>query len=122
MAKPIATQTDSRSASTAVGLEDAPLLDVTREDRYWRDNYKSRPYVDRARPFDDYEPAYRYGWESNQQFLGRKYDDVENDLERGWDNFKGKSQLAWHDAKSAVRDAWHRLEKALPGDADQDGR
>ena len=121
MAKPNVEKRDTRSSSS-VALEDAPLLDSTREESYWRDNYKSRPYVDRARPFDYYEPAYRYGWESRVRNSSRSFDDVQNDLERGWDSFKGKSKLAWHDAKSAVRDAWHRVERAMPGDADLDGR
>jgi hypothetical protein len=36
--------------------------------------------------------------------------------------FKAKSRLTWENAKDAVRDAWHRTERALPGDADRDGR
>ena len=35
---------------------------------------------------------------------------------------KANSSLAWNEAKSATRDAWHRVEHALPGDADGDGR
>jgi hypothetical protein len=30
--------------------------------------------------------------------------------------------MMWNDAKHAVRDGWHRVEEALPGDADRDGR
>jgi hypothetical protein len=47
---------------------------------------------------------------------------VQADLERGWDRARGASKLAWNDAKSATKDAWHRVERALPGDADRDGR
>jgi hypothetical protein len=28
----------------------------------------------------------------------------------------------WNDAKQAVRAGWHRVERAMPGDADNDGR
>jgi hypothetical protein len=28
----------------------------------------------------------------------------------------------WDDAKHATRAAWHRVERAVPGDADGDGR
>jgi hypothetical protein len=92
------------------------------EDTYWRDNYASRPYADQNVPYSEYSPAYRYGWESYQRHHGRKFDDVETDLERGWDKVKGQSKLTWMKAKNAVRDAWHRIERALPGDADNDGR
>ena len=30
--------------------------------------------------------------------------------------------MQWDNAKGAVRDAWHRVERAVPGDADRDGR
>ena len=40
----------------------------------------------------------------------------------GWDNAKGASKQTWNEAKHATRDAWHHVERALPGDADRDGR
>ena len=49
-------------------------------------------------------------------------DDVESDLQRNWDSTRGNSKLAWNEAKGAVRDGWHYVERALPGDADGDGR
>ena len=68
-----------------------------------------------------YRDAYRYGWESRAMANGT-WNDTANDLERGWDSAKGNSRLAWHEAKDAVRDGWHRVERAMPGDADGDGR
>lgn len=97
-------------------------IDPKVEETYWRENYRNRPYFDGSVDYNEYAPAYRYGWESYNRYPGRRYDDVENDLERGWDNVKGTSRLTWERAKSAVRDAWHRIERALPGDADNDGR
>jgi len=38
------------------------------------------------------------------------------------DKAKDKSNLVWNDAKEAVHDGWNRVEKAIPGDADGDGR
>lgn len=96
-------------------------LNPDRENEYWEGNYSTRPYAESNRPYSDYEPAYRYGWESQTKHSGRSWDDVQNDLEVGWEKAKGKSALAWHQAKSAVKDAWHRVERALPGDADGDG-
>lgn len=91
------------------------------EDAYWRQNYSTRDYVERDRPYNDYAPAYKYGWESRARFSDRNFDDVETDLERGWSQAKGKSKLGWNEAKKATRDAWHRVENAIPGDADGDG-
>src|SRR5262245_54217835 len=46
------------------GKEVAESIDPTLESAYWRENYASRPYTDRNMAYEDYEPAYRYGWES----------------------------------------------------------
>ena len=109
-------------AGGAAGHAVAESIDPTVEDAYWRKTYATRDYVAPGRPYDDYRTAYRYGWESRAAHPGRTFDEVESDLERGWDEFKGDSKLHWNQAKSATRDAWHRVERALPGDFDRDGR
>jgi hypothetical protein len=91
------------------------------EDNYWRNNYSTRPYAS-GRSYEDLSPAYRYGYESADQYRGRSWNEAENDLERGWEKAKGASRSTWHEVKDAVRDAWHRVERAAPGDADRDGR
>ena len=108
-------------AGAAAGHGVAAAIDPDVEDAYWQDNYSTRPYVKPGSSYDDYRPAYRYGWESRANATSA-WDDTTDDLERGWDKAKGTSRLAWSDAKEAVRDGWHRVERALPGDADNDGR
>ena len=97
-------------------------IDPTAEDAYWRENYSKRDYVEKGSPYDTYRPAYQYGWESRGRYAGRRFDDVEPDLQRNWPTSRGKSNLAWEQAKRATRDAWDRVEKAMPGDADGDGK
>jgi len=109
-------------AGGLAGKGAAEVVNPTVEDAYWRENYRLRPYVNTSRPYDFYEPAYRYGWESRSRYMDRRFEDVETDLERGWDRFKGNSKLAWHEAKDAVRDSWHHVERAMPGDFDRDNR
>lgn len=109
-------------AGGLAGKSVAEMVDPTVETAYWRDNYAARPYYETGRPYEHYEPAYRYGWESYDRYEGKRFGDVESDLERGWDKVKGQSSLAWDKAKHATRDAWDRVERALPGDADGDGR
>jgi len=92
------------------------------DDRYWRENYASRPYVRERSTYDEYRPAYQYGTDAAHRYQGRRWEDVEGDLEHGWNEARASSGSAWHDIKEAVRDAWHRIERALPGDADRDGR
>jgi hypothetical protein len=100
----------------------AEAIDPTVEDSYWRKEYVSQPYVETGTDYEAYRPAYRYGWESYERHAGRTFDEVEPELRRNWDQHRGASSLTWDKAKAATRDAWHRVERALPGDADRDGR
>lgn len=109
-------------AGGAAGHAVGESVNPTVEDTYWRENYPKSTYADNTVPYTEYQPAYRYGWEARERYPGRRYEEVENDLERGWETAKGESRLAWNKAKNATRDAWHRVERALPGDADGDGR
>ncbi len=100
----------------------AEAVDPTAEDAYWRDNYSNEPYFNRGLNYDEYSPAYRTGYSGYTKHAGKKWDEVENDLQRDYEQAKGKSSLAWSDAKHATKAAWHKVERALPGDADGDGR
>ena len=109
-------------AGGLAGKSVAEAIDPTVEEQYWSDNYRSRPYVTNGTDYKTYQPAYRYGWESFERYPGRSFDEVEPELQRGWDAQRGDSTLTWDNAKAATRDAWHRVERAIPGDADGDGR
>jgi|GEM_PF-2711587 len=86
------------------------------DEQYWKSNYSSRPYFSAGTTYDDYSPAYRYGYESRTKYQGKKYEDVEVDMSRGWDTAKGTSKLGWEKAKEATRDAWNRADRAVTGD------
>jgi hypothetical protein len=87
----------------------AERIDPTAEEAYWNENYRSRPYVDEDETFDDYAPAYRYGWESRERYPDRNYEDIEAELEQGWQGACCNSKLDWSQAKFATRDAWDRV-------------
>jgi len=92
------------------GKEIAEAVDPTAEDAYWRENYRSRSYVEPGEEYDQYAPAYRYGWESRARHGGRTFDEVEADLSSGWDKVRDKSRHGWDRARHAARDAWNRVE------------
>jgi hypothetical protein len=105
----------------------ADMVDPTMEDDYWRGNWASRSYIDGGFTYDqDYAPAYRYGWEAYPRYAGRSFDEVEAELGTGWNDARGESRLDWDRARHATRDSWQRvgerIERAMPGDADGDGR
>ena len=95
-------------------------------DQYQREfqaSYEKEPYYREGNAWSDYEPAYKYGYDRfGAENAARKWDEIETDLEQGWERVKGESRLAWAEAKQAVRQGWDRLERAMPGDADNDGR
>lgn len=95
----------------------AEEIDPTVETGYWRDNYVKRPYSNDDAAFEEYEPAYRYGWESAAFYPRKKFADVETDLAREWERRKGESTLSWEQAKPAIRDAWDRIVARRDGDA-----
>jgi hypothetical protein len=80
------------------------------EDAWWRENYGGRPYAT-GRSYEEFRPAYRYGYESGRHHMGRSWSEVESDLRTGWDKFEGRSQTesTWDKVKDAVQDAWHRV-------------
>lgn len=58
--------------------------------------------------YEDYRPAYWYGWEASQRYHGKPWNNVADELEQGWPEVKGRSRLSWTEARQAVYDAWSR--------------
>jgi hypothetical protein len=102
----------------------AEAVDPTAENAYWEKSYRNEPYYEQGTEYSDYEPAYRTGYQSyaTHGVQGRRFEDVEPDLRREYEATKGTSRLGWEKAKAASRAAWDRVERALPGDADGDGK
>lgn len=100
------------NAGTTGGMHDTSYASddlFGQHDAHFREQYPSRPYASADRPYEHYQPAYRYGVGAAQQHAGRTFDDAEGDLERGWHSARGTSTAAWQDVKHAVRDAFDRI-------------
>jgi phage tail tape-measure protein len=111
------------AGGAAAGAMIADKIDPDEENKYWEQNYKTRPYAKDASSYDDVKPAYQYGWETRGQYpVNKRFDEVEPELGSKWDSVKGKSAMGWDRAKQASRDAWDRIERKLPGDFDKDGK
>ena len=104
----------------------AEAIDPAAEDAYRRENYRTRSYVDCARTFDDYGPAYGYGVNAFTNDPDKRFDAVEFDLSRDRTTARGSSNLDWANANQATRDAWKRVsdtaERVVLGDSDRDGK
>ena len=115
VAGPVGTVIGAAVGAIAGGLAGkgvAEVIDPTREDAYWRQNYSSRPYVSQGSKYEDYGPAYLYGVDAFSKNPNRKFDDVQSDLGRDWNAARGTSALDWDRARSATRDAWDKLGRA----------
>ena len=124
-AGPVGTLVGSAAGAIAGGLAGkavAERFDPTAEEAYWRDAYAREPYYENGMTYDDYDPAYRLGWESRGRYADRRFDDVESDLGRDYERRRGASRLGWDKARHATRSAWDRVERAMPGDFDRDGK
>ncbi|MHB8799567.1 MAG: hypothetical protein ACYDBY_13995 [Thermoanaerobaculia bacterium] len=93
-------------AGGAVGHVAGEALDPTVEAEYWSTNYKSRPYYRPEFKYEDYDPAYRYGWESasKSSYAGKRFDEIEPELASSWTS----TGRPWPDIRDATRDAYDR--------------
>jgi hypothetical protein len=109
-------------AGGLAGKNVAESIDPTAEEAYWEENYAGRPYYSKDVGFEEYRPAYRQAVEARRRSAYRTFDEAEPHLGGAWEKSRGTSKLEWSKAKLAARDAWDRLERAMPGDADNDGK
>jgi uncharacterized protein (TIGR02271 family) len=108
---PVGTAVGAAIGAVAGGLAGKAVaegVDPTAEDAYWRENYKTRPYVTKDKDYTAYAPAYKMGWESRSKY--KTFEEAEPELRTRWDREHAKTGLAWDSARLATRDAWDRLE------------
>jgi hypothetical protein len=126
---PTATSTSgmrqAAASATASGMRDTSSRSWDDHRDYFRMHH-SETYGSTA-GYDEYEPAYRYGWDigSSGRYRGRSWNDVEPELRSDWER-RYPQGGAWDRFKMAVRRGWERtsdaVESAIPGDSDRDGR
>ncbi|GAC1299670.1 MAG: hypothetical protein NVSMB23_30620 [Myxococcales bacterium] len=90
------------------GKAAAEAVNPTLEDRHWRAAYKDRPYVASGSPYEQYQPAYKFGWESRLMHRDRRWDEVESQLSQRWNARRESSTLPGEHAREAAHDAGHR--------------
>jgi len=67
-------------AGGLVGKGIAERVNPSVEHDYWQQNYASRPYVTAGASYDEYAPAYQYGWESRARNSDDNFDQVEEKI------------------------------------------
>jgi len=93
--------------------------DWPEHEQYFLRTYREATYYSSGRGWLDYAPAYRYGFVHYGRYRGRRFEEVEVQLENDWVAGRGESRLAWAEARGAVRDIWQRLDQDAPGEQHQ---
>ena len=83
----------------------------TEEDLYFREHFLRRANATPEQRYEDYQPAYRYGWEAGERFEGTYFEEIEPELQRGWTT--AKPSIPWEEARLATREAWDRRRQRL---------
>lgn len=105
-------------------MADRPTRDWNEEDRFWRENFSSRPYASENRNYEEFRPAYRFGTESAGRHRGRDWNEAEPELRRDWESYehRGESRSTWEEIKHAAKDAWDRVTGEEKGRTDDRSR
>ena len=76
-------------------------------------NHFQTNYANRGRTYEQYEPAYRYGYTlaNDARYRGRDWNAIEADAQRDW--VRNHKDSAWEDFKDAVRYSWERAKEAV---------
>jgi len=86
----------------------AKAVNPSVEDAYWRENHRRQFYA-KGRSYDDYDLAYRTGYEGYAQYGNKcRFEDREMDLRKSYETAQPK--LAWDEARPASQAAWQRVE------------
>lgn len=86
----------------------ADTFDSHSHDSYWKENYKSRPYVKDDESYDSYRSAYLYGAHQQSLNSNKRYEDIEPSMREYWNKNRNESDLEWERAHPAIRDAYDR--------------
>ena len=96
------------------------MIDLSKEENYWRKQHAKQPYAKKDVPFERYAPAYRMGIEAAHKYPGKDFGDIEDDVALGYQRHRIGAALPWDHAKHAVHAAWAKLSHDIgPRDSDR---
>jgi hypothetical protein len=93
-------------AGGLVGKYTGEAIDPTVEDAYWRERHPLESYG-AGTSYEEYEPAYRAGYEGYGRHGGERFDEVESDIRKEYE--KSRTSLPWERARPASEAAWRRV-------------
>lgn len=93
----------------------AENVNPTAEDAYWREQHRREPYYDKNYSYQDYQGAYRTGYEGYHHWggQGKSFEEAEAEMRREYEMNWPNSKLSWEKARPAARAAWSRFDRDL---------
>jgi hypothetical protein len=97
-------------SETAGGKSDSSGegVDPQKEAAYWREQHSKQPYA-KGGSYEQFEHAYKTGYNSFFKYPGQNFADVEDDIALGYDEAKPGAALPWDTVRPAVNAMWDRL-------------
>jgi len=90
-----------------------------REAAYWREQHPKQSYA-KNYGYDQFEHAYRTGYDTFFRYPGKKFDEVEESVAGDYENAKPASALPWDTVRPAVTSVWDRMAGVIsPRDPDR---
>jgi hypothetical protein len=83
------------------------------EEAYWRENHAKQPYA-KDTSYEDYAAAYRVGYEGPFKYVGKKFEEIEDDIALDYEKARPESALPWDSVRPAVNLAWERMTGVIP--------
>lgn len=93
-------------AGGLVGKFTGEAIDPTMEDTYWRERHSLESHA-AGQPYEEFEPAYRSGYEGYARHGGDDFADVEADIQKDYESYK--ASVPWEKARPASKAAWQRV-------------
>jgi hypothetical protein len=78
------------------------------EAAYWREQHPKQPYAKNS-SYEQFEHAYRTGYNSSVKYRGRNFDEVEQSVANEYENAKPGAALPWDTVRPAVKSVWERM-------------
>jgi|GEM_PF-795488 len=100
MEKDSETKDDKSSQGRAV--------DPQKEAAYWREQHSKQPYAKNS-SYEQFEHAYRTGYEAFLKHQGKNFDEVEESVASDYEDAKPDSALPWDTVRPAVSSVWDRM-------------
>ena len=90
-----------------------------KEADYWREQHSKQPYA-KNYSYDQFEHAYRAGYETFFKHPGQRFDEVEESVAADYGQAKPASALPWDTVRPAANAVWDRLAGIIsPRDPDR---